>query len=151
MASLQIKDILGHIRRYHHQLANQLGELKVHESDPRVRLLLEYMARHEINFEKTLNGYEKDAAKSILATWIKYVPDDAVTEAANQLKLHDEMPADEILAAVIAFDRALTDMYRELADETSVPRVQDLFTKLIDLENRKDRKFSITVLELADE
>lgn len=151
MASLQIKDILEHIRRYHHQLANQLEELKAHESDQRIRLLLDYMARHEINFEKTLSGYEKDTAKSILATWIKYVPDDAITEAANQLNLHGEMPADEILAAVMAFDRALTDMYRELADETSVPRVQELFTKLIDLENRKDRQFSISILGLADE
>lgn len=151
MASLQIKEILDHIRRYHHQLANQLEELKSHQSDPRIRLLLEYMSRHEINFEKTLSGYEKDTAKSILETWIKYVPDDAITQAANQLKLHDEMSAGDILAAVIEFDRALTDMYRELADETSVPRVQELFTKLIDLEDRKDRKLSISVLELADE
>ncbi|QDV85826.1 hypothetical protein [Planctomycetes bacterium TBK1r] len=151
MPSLQIKAILELIRDYHHQLADQLESLAGHESDQRIRLLLDYMARHEINFEKTLAGYENDTAKSILQTWIKYVPDDAVTKATEQLNFHDEMPADEILAAVITFDRALTDMYRELAEETSVPRIHELFTKLIDLEDRKDRQFSISILEMADQ
>lgn len=151
MASLQIKTILDHIRGYHLRLAEQLESLECRESDPRIRLLLDYMARHEINFEKTLAGYKKDTAKSILDTWIKYVPDAEILDAAKGLNLRDEMPADEVVAAVMKFDRALIDMYRELVSETAVPRVQELFAKVIELEERKDRQVSISLLEMADE
>ncbi len=66
MASLQIKTILDHIRSYHLRLAEQLESLEGRESDARIRLLVDYMARHEINLEKTLAGYKKDTAESIL-------------------------------------------------------------------------------------
>lgn len=62
----------------------------------------------------------------------------------------DEMSADEILRVVLTFDQALIDLYRELAGETAVPRVQELFGKLLKLEERKDRQFSVSVLGLSD-
>ncbi len=151
MPSMQVKNILDNIRGYHRSLAKQLESLESHESDERIQLLLEYMARHEDNFEKTLAGYKLDTATGILNTWLKYVPDDAIADSLKHLKFRDEMSADEILRVVLTFDQALIDLYSELAGETAIPRVQELFGKVLALEDRKDRQFSVSVLGLSDD
>lgn len=151
MSVLQIRDVLGLIRGYHQGLAERLQSLSGHVSDERVCMLLEYMAVHELSFVKTLASYQKDAGEGVLNTWLQFVPDDAIGDALSRLEFSAEMPAAEILNVVLAFDRALIEMYRELAAESSVPHVQELFANLLDQEERKDRKFSISVLELADE
>ncbi len=151
MPSMQVKDVLDDIRGYHRSLAEQLESLESHQQDERIQLLLEYMARHEDNFEKTLAGYKLDTATGIHNTWLKYVPDDAITDSLEHLDFRNEMSADEILRVVLTFDQALFGLYCELAGETASPGVQELFGKLLKLEDRKDRQFSVNALGLFDE
>ncbi len=150
MASCQIKDILNHVRGYHRSLRNQLESLSHWETDDRLQLLLNYMARHELNFEKALAAYEADAATGILNTWLKFVPDETIENALRHLVIADNTSVEEILATVLEFDKMLIDLYRELADETPIPRVQELFKHLLEMETSKDRQYTLSSLEFSD-
>lgn len=151
MPPRQVKDIVDHIRSYHRALAKRLKESSQHEADPRLRLLLEYMSRHEQNFETALARVEQVAAKGLLNTWLKFVPEETVETALQQLEIRDDMDADEILATVLSFDKKLTDLYRELADTAPTPTIQELFSSLLEMESSKDRQFAMSVLGISDQ
>ncbi len=151
MPPLQIKDILDHVRDYHDKLGSRLVELSQNESDERLTLLLEYMARHERDFSKALSRYDSDYAKGLLNTWLKFVPEASIKAALHNMCLRDDMTPDEILATVLSFDKMLIAFYRELADQTSIPRVQEFFSNLLEMEQSKDRQFSMSVLGLSDQ
>jgi len=151
MPPLQIKNILDHIRAYHDRLSRRLAEFSQHESDERLTLLLKYMARHEHNFEEAMSRYEGDHEKGILNTWLNFIPEAAVDDALRDMPLQDDMTADQILASVLSFDRTLITFYRQLANQTAIPRVQELCSNLLDMEQSKDRQFSISVQGLSDQ
>ncbi len=148
MPSRQVKDILDHVRGYHHKLGRRFSELSARESDERLALLLKYLAGHEKKFEESLAAYEDDAAKEVLNTWLKFVPDETIDGALKHFDLRDDMDADEIIAAVLAFDKSLIDLYRQLADKAPIARIQEVFMNLLQMEESKDRQYARSVLDL---
>jgi hypothetical protein len=152
MPSCQVRDVIDHVRSYHRHLAKQLESLGKLENaaHPRMQLLLNYMGRYEKHFEKALGKYEAGAEKSVLDTWLKYVPDDSLDRALKHLDLHDGMDAGDILRVVLSFDKSLIELFQELAEETPLPDVNDLFTDLLRMEDSKDRQYAISVLEISD-
>ena len=151
MPVYQVKDILEHIRAYHRSLSQQLDELSVHETDERLRLLTKHIARHEVNFNRALARYEHGTAQGVLNTWLRFVPEESVDSALKEIQLSDDMSAEEILASVLAFDQSLIELYHELTDETPLPRIQELFNNLLEMERNNERQFSLTVLGLSDD
>ncbi len=152
MPSRQVRDVVDHVRSYHRNLAQQLDALGKLEkaANARLELLLNYMARHENNIEKALAKYEVDAEKNVLDTWLKFVPDESLDRALRHLDLHDGMDAEDVLGAVLSFDKSLIELYQELADETPLPEVHELFTDLLKMEDSKDRQYALSVLEISD-
>jgi len=151
MPPRQVKDIVDHIRACHARMSKKYADFSNHESNERFALLLKYMARHEQNFEACLASYEHDAAKGVLDTWIPFVPEETLDKALEQLELRDDMSPEEVISNALAFDRKLIDLYRQMADETSVPRIQELFTDLLQMEENKDHQYARSILELQDQ
>lgn len=153
MPSRQVRDIVDHVRSYHRNLSQQLDffDKQIDKAvAPRLEMLINYMARHEQNFEKLLTKYESEASSRVLNTWLKFVPDESVDRALMHLNLHTGMDADEILGVVLNFDKSLIALYRELADETPLTDVHELFTDLMKMEDSKDRQYSLSVLKISD-
>ncbi len=153
MPSRQVRDIVEHVRFYHRNLSQQLDSFDKQldkSANPRFEMLVSYMARHEQNFEKLLAKYESEASRRVLNTWLKFVPDESLDRTLKHLDLHNGMDADEILGVVLKFDKSLIELYQELADETPLPEVHELFTDLLKMEDSKDRQYAMSVLEIYD-
>lgn len=142
MPSTQVKDILEHIRTFHHQVSEYYKELSSQEPDERVELLLQYLARHEENFNETLGKYEEEAAQGVLDTWLQFAADDTIDAALQPIELDKNMDPDEIIRYAMILDRRLIQLYREIADSTGVSSVRDLFSNLILMEESKDRQYA---------
>ncbi|QDV20542.1 hypothetical protein Pan153_52170 [Gimesia panareensis] len=143
MPSKQVKDILEHIRSVHHQLNQVVCTLGAQEPDPRLQLLLRYLGRHEENFSKALKRYEKDAVgKGVLETWLQFSSDEIIDEAFQEVDLHMGMPPEEIIRNVLLLDTKLVKLYRDLAVSAPVPRVQELFVDLIQMEEGKEHQYA---------
>lgn len=148
MASRQVKDILDHIRACHHKMSEKLTGSGGHQSDERLGLLLKYMARHEQHFDDALADYEKDAAKGVLDTWLPFVNEETLDAALKNIEFRDDMTPDEIVGAILEFDKSLLELYRELASETSIPHVRELFLNLLEMEENKDHQYARSVLDI---
>jgi len=147
MPSKQVKDILEHIRSFHHRLSELYEDLSEHGSDERLELLLKYLARHEENFNECLGRYEKDAAKGVLETWLQFAADDTLDEALKHVGLHEDMDVEEVIRCAMSLDRKVVELYRDLADATAAPRVRELFENLIEMEESKDHQYARSILE----
>jgi rubrerythrin len=147
MPSKRVKDILEHIRSFHHRIGDRYANLSEHESDERLVLLLKYLARHEENFNECLGRYEEDAAKGILETWLQFAGDDTLDEALQRVDLTEDMDVDDIIRCAMSLDKKLVELYRGLADATAAPRVRELFENLIEMEESKDHQYARSIRE----
>lgn len=150
MASETVQDIIIRIRGMHSRLGWFYQALGDAASKERVKLLLNYISRHERNLEEALGQYQHQATRAVLDTWYKATPGSTLTQELDQLKITADMTADEVVTVVLAADQKLVDQFRQLAGNAASEEVRDLFQKLIAIEEREEHQLVRDALELED-
>jgi hypothetical protein len=151
MAAVQIRDIFDQIRRYHHQLAQYYRRAGQSSNDEKHKFLLDYMGRHEDRIEEALSDYGVSAGKSVLDTWIQFVPQTSLQAVFDQATISPQMTPDDVVAQALALDRKLIDYYKLLTDSTSAYEVRELFMNLIANEDAKDHQYAKCLLGIDGE
>jgi rubrerythrin len=148
MSYKQVHEVLERVKLFYQQLSDYYEDLSDDlPEDDQVHRLLEYMGRHEKAFNRTLAKYERDAAEGVLNTWLQYAPDERTWRALQHAEIRPDMSLDEVMEQALDVDQDLRDMYRQLADESSVPRVQELFQSLLEMQESKDAQYARTLLD----
>ena len=141
MTYQQVRDVISQMRKAHQRIRDALEEPQSESPDPRTRMMLEALQQEEQELQKVLarSGAQED--DGLLDTWLQYVPDEEVQQVLACMEFAADMPADEIVARKREFDQAMADLLRRLADETSVPRVEEFFRRLLEnIETRTAQK-----------
>ena len=73
------------------------------------------------------------------------IPDETLTGILNQVELTSDMTEDEVLAAALKVDSQLISLYEELAGESSVPHVRELFEALARMQEARERQLARAV------
>ena len=60
------RDILDRARTFHNNISERYRTLSVAAEKEKVKMLLDYLSRHEKNLAKSLEEYEEDASREIL-------------------------------------------------------------------------------------
>ncbi|GEM_PF-799113 len=130
----QVRDILDGVRdchrRFRDALADALQHMKAEDADE----IVDAMRQREQRWQLTLAEYEKDGADSVLDTWVQFVPDEAIKQQLDAIHITSEITIDEIAEMAMNFHNALIGLYTVLAGEVTAPRVQQLFSSLLELE-----------------
>ncbi|MEX0704276.1 MAG: hypothetical protein WD069_19405 [Planctomycetales bacterium] len=139
MSYRQVGDILQEIEAVHRALAVFYQDWAAHAEDERAQAVLAHVRRHEDFFKEALARYEPQAAQGILDTWIQYTPEEALNDALKEVELSADISVDDVAEVVLRVDQALLEAYRQLSESTAAPRVRELFTTLMELEEIKNR------------
>lgn len=131
----QGKDVIHYVRQLHGQLAECYATHRDEAPQERMKMLLDYLSRHERQLEATLASYEKDAAVRIRNTWFQYVPSDTVERTLQNFEIRADGDIDEVISRVLEFDNAILNLYREVISETDQPEVKAVFQNLLDMES----------------
>ncbi len=70
----QTKDILEHTQQFYKLIADYYHLMSDQTHKPRIKMLLDYLSRHEKHLEKTLSEYEDSASEQVLNTWFQFSP-----------------------------------------------------------------------------
>jgi rubrerythrin len=124
------RDILNMIRRFHHQLSEFYEQLSEISEKKRVRMLLEYMSRHEKNFEQALAEYDHETASRVLDAWIQYAPDGDILSIPEAKKLHSDMSVDDVVGIAMELDNHLIKFYSEAERCVDFNILKDFFGRL---------------------
>jgi rubrerythrin len=146
----QVKDILDFGKRMHASIRECYAHLEQKTEQERIRMLLNHLARHEKNLEENLARFSADARPKILEAWLNHVPQtqmDSLLECCMVLK---GASVDDIVRMGMEFDDALIDLYREVARETRLPDVKQLFLNLVDQENNQKLNLVQSVNQLQE-
>lgn len=143
--------MLEYAKSFHLRLRDYYEELSEDARDERLALLLEYMSRHEKNMSAALADYQPQAAKGILNTWLQFVPEEPIQQALAENEVRSDMSVGQVVQRALKVDQGLIDLYGELADTTAVPRVQELFTSLLEQERRKQEQFGWSLQDFEEQ
>ena len=125
---------------------------RLHESDEKqkVKLLLDYLSRHEKHREETLTKYEKVASRKVMDTWFKYIPDNIPDGYIDNIEIKSPISVDDIMHIALQLNNCLIELYKGLIRETEVNDVRTLFTSLLERIKKDEKNLAKNVLWLND-
>ena len=135
-----VRDVLDHAKAFHGELKEKYDALEHEASAPRVKMLLDYLSRHEAHLQESLSDFEEDASAQILDTWFKYVPSEAQLQQISQIKLDEDMSIRDVVETALRMDNLLVDLYRDVAEVAVTDDVKAVFTNLLALEEREKHR-----------
>lgn len=146
----QVREFVDFGKHLHARIAERYDQLCEKAELERVKMLLEYLSRHEHHLEQTLARFEKEAHGGMLETWLEYSPTLDVDAVMQASRLPENPSTDAIFAAALAFDDTLVKLYREVAEKTHDPRTRALFQDLLRLEEQEKIQVSRAAMSLRD-
>lgn len=146
----QAKDVIEYCTKLHHDIGEFYKSLGEEVEQQRVKMLLEYLSRHETHLEESLESYEQAASDKILNTWLQFVPSSGIEESIKAFSVNPAMSVDEVVDKTIEFDNALINLYKEVINETSEPTIRAVFQNLVDLEDREKIKMVRNAMMLKE-
>lgn len=147
MPSVQVRDILDSIRGFYGELSDRFrAEQQRLDGEP-LSYLLQYLSVHEQELEQSIAKFEDDADAAVLDTWLQFGADDTLDEALKGLDLHPGMTSDDIVGEALKVDTRLIELYKELAGESSVGHVSELFEGLARMQEARERQLAYHTLD----
>ncbi|MCB1100819.1 MAG: hypothetical protein KDL10_00555 [Kiritimatiellae bacterium] len=132
------EDILAEARYFHHHLKVFYQALEHKVERPKVRLILEYLCRHEERMENMLAEYRDDITAKISHTWFKHMPGDSIDAVIASVDARPDMTLDVLLIMAMKFEDCFINLYRHVADQAVSVEVKEVFETL-EKESIKDR------------
>ena len=141
MAYQQPKTILDHAEQYHRQVADFYRELMRSCENPRVKMLLDYLGKHEGKVADSVRRCHEEAPEHVLATWL------TTTQHTDSLNEHipkdgillENLQEDDVLQLAMQLDDIALDVYQELASRHEPSWVAEAFQNLLEIERSHER------------
>lgn len=144
----QVRDVLDYGKFLHAEMKALAQRIEDQEQSARIRLLLDYLRRHEDELAASLEKFEKETQEHILNLWLPYPPDPKIEKKLRAIKLHPHMTVEEIAKIVLDFEDALIELYKESLNEIDDIHVQEILQNLVQLEDAEKRRFAMNLARM---
>jgi rubrerythrin len=134
------KDVLDHARDFHHHLSEYYSQLSDKAGRERVKMLLNYMSRHEKHLAESLSEYEHSVSSKILDTWFQFpAPKEALTTCRIvAVEENTELSVDGIVDLALQLDECLVQLYKSMIESSESEEVREVFTNLLQMEKHEE-------------
>ena len=146
----QVRDFLDFGKDLHAEVRKLYTRLGDSTEQDRVRMLLDFLERHEQHMVQTLARFEHESHAGLLNGWLEYLPALDVDTVFETCRLSEQSSTDEIVAAAMNFDETLVRLYQEMAEKAVDARTRALFQDLVNLEQQEQISVSRAAMSLAD-
>jgi rubrerythrin len=150
MAFEQARDVIERARTIHKRMGEQYDLLGDVAERPRVKMLLDYLSRHERHLDEVLAKYEEAISKRILDCWFNYTPEMIPEDCVNCGDLSPDMSIDEIIKRAALVDECLLRLYEEMSNRAPHEDVRNVFQTLLEMEKREELELMRNALELKE-
>jgi rubrerythrin len=150
MAFEQVRDILDQARAVHKRMSEEYHLLGDVAERPRVKMLLDYLSRHERHLDEVLGKYEDSVSKKILDCWFNYTPERISDDFMDCCDLTPDMSLDEVIHRAARVDECLLKLYSEMVKRAPRDDVRTVFQTLLEMERREELELMRNALELKE-
>lgn len=145
-----MKDVVDYSRKLHQQISKLYQEISQDQTQERVKMLLDYLQRHEAHLEKSLNQFEHDKSQVVLDSWFQYAPDQSITEVLESIEITNHMSTDEVIAMALKLDDYFIELYEGMVENASSSAVKSVFQNLLEMEQQEKIRTSRAALTIHD-
>jgi rubrerythrin len=146
----QVKDVLEYGKLLHQEIKALAERMEDVEQSARLKLLLEYLKRHEDELSRALARFSEQTKQRILDIWLPYPPDPKILEKLRAITIHPNMSVEEVAKIVLTFEDALIELYRESLNEIDDSEVQEMLANLVQLEDAEKRRFAMNLARFQE-
>lgn len=146
----QLKEFVDFGKNFHKEIGHFYRQLNKQTELERVKMLLDYLSRHEQHLEESLARFKKENHPKILEAWLEYSPELNVEKHIQAAEIHAGMTTDEVVDIAMRFDDTLIKLYEELAEKANDPHVKELLTNLLELEKTEKIQTMRAAMSLQD-
>ena len=145
-----VKDVVDYSRKLHQQISKLYQEISQDQTQERVKMLLDYLQRHEAHLEKSLNQFEHDKSQAVLDSWFQYAPDQSITEVLESIEITNHMSTDEVITMALKLDDYFIELYEGMVENASSSAVKSVFQNLLEMEQQEKIRTSRAALTIHD-
>ncbi|AJF07430.1 hypothetical protein [Geoalkalibacter subterraneus] len=146
----QTVDVLEHVGLFHRKTAELYRALTERVSSPRVKMLLDYMARHEDRVALSIREYRDESRPQVLSSWFKYTHDEDIFAPLKEVDLDRDYDFDDVLDLALTLDSKLLELYQDMSTQAVSPEVKDMFNSLLLREMEEKQKLMRAAAGLLD-
>jgi hypothetical protein len=133
----QVREFVDFGKHLHGKIKELYDDLGEHAQLARMKMLLDFLSRHEQHMEESLARFEKESRHGILDAWLEYSPGLDVDKVMDRFHLQENPTSDEIVQIALDFDDTLVSLYKEVAEKANNAKVKALFKNLLQLEEKE--------------
>jgi hypothetical protein len=137
----QVKDVLDYGIELHAQLRSLYDTLSGRSEQARVKMVLDYLSRHERNRAEAMKRFEQDPHASSLDVWLQYAPTLEIEQMLADCAIRPDMSVDDVMKIAMTFDNALIEIYKEAAREAEDTNARAIFENLVEMEEKEKQRF----------
>lgn len=145
-----VKDVVDHSRRLHQQISQLYQDMGQEQTQERVKMLLDYLQRHEAHLEQSLDQFEHDKSQKVLESWFQYAPDQDLSEVLASIEINDHMSTDEVILMALKLDDYFIELYAGMVANSSSSAVKAVFQNLLDMEQQEKIRTARIALNMND-
>jgi len=146
----QAKEILDYARNFHCQVSDFYQQLSDKAQSARVKLLLDYMIRHEKHLAKALEDFEQTVSSNALNSWYQYSQEQRTFAPLDAIKFSPTMTVEQVLKFGQTIDNCLIASYKGVADTAATPEVREIFENLLQMEEQEKHQKARIALGIND-
>ena len=150
MTYRKTRDILELARNLHTNISKHYESLSNAAEKEKVKLLLDFLSRHEKNLAKGIDEFEEDSSREIMENWFKFAPEISTAECVEDMKISPSMSIDDVIYLAICYDDRLVDFYREAARVSPSEEIRELFNNLLEMEKEEEIVLIRNALEMKE-
>lgn len=136
MPVVTVADVLRHAEEFERMLADYFAGVSERTTREGVRLLTDYMSRHESRIAEFLDRLSGKQVRRICSTPLRYEPEVADCRCFQGMELPPDATVGAVLDAAIRFDECLVRLYRQVSEQPVGEDVKELFESLIHVEEQ---------------
>lgn len=145
------RDLIDWTRTLHHHMATCMKQAASEHEETRAQILLDYLATHEAELEKTVEGFENEADARALKTWIYDFLSHKPIETHRTCDLpYTRLDFDGICHEIFDFHDQIIDLYQNLQDRAEIPEAREMVENLLNLERHEAMRIAREIGRMQD-
>lgn len=130
MSYQQIADIIDQLCASLDQIEESIEATLQGNSDSHSCSILVSILAEQQRIRTGLGAYRREGDPGVLQSWMQFVPNEQLKHLAHDIEFSSDMPADEIAARKMTFDKELIEFYEHLSNYANNDRVVNFFSEL---------------------
>ncbi|MDX2493994.1 MAG: hypothetical protein QNK27_03420 [Desulfuromusa sp.] len=146
----QAKEIIDSARAFHQRASEFYQQLADKAEGARVKMLLDYLVRHEAHLDRALADYKEAVRSRALDAWYQYAQEQCLLQPFDVSQYSKDMTVEEVMKIGLNIDSCLVASYKGMAENATTAECREIFEHLLLMEKQQKHKLARVALEIDE-